>query len=501
MGLTGATIFYVNYFLVPIYAALMPGADLAIASLLSAVFAIPAYVIYAGFGTAMPRAGGDYIYQSRALVPAIGFAVVIGFWVMGSGAFLATGLLATLILSGFYPVFVFGGLAGAAQWVSSPTGLVILGIAAAILATALGVAGIKWVARVQKFIILPAFIISGITIPLILATTNPTAFQASFNHYTGALFGNSSVYHTVTAAYPPVGINWTQTIILGMVLGDTLVMFSVASAPLLGEIKGANNFRGVFWAYFLGGTITAVLFMFPASYFLQTALGKPFLQAIAQAGLFGSPPVPFFPTFAILTDMASSNYFLIILASLGYIAVGYYITAYDITWVSRIWLATSLDGLMPRVLGSTNHRTHAPLVALVLAGIITIAYIPIEAYLPSGFTIVGNVGIYTSAALPFVTAVAAVAFKYRQKSIYAASPIAKYRGLLQVSGAILAVLLAIVLYLYLFYAPLAVSLGPIGDSILAGQLIGWAIWFFAYRAYQKSKAVDVDLAFREIPAE
>jgi amino acid transporter len=501
MGLTGATIFYVNYFLVPIYSALLPGADLAWASVFTAVFAIPAYFVYAGLGSSMPRAGGDYLYQSRGLHASVGFTVVMGVWVIGSGAFLATSVLAVFILSGLYPVLLFGGFGAAAAWVSTPTGLVTLGVVISVIAILNGAAGIKWVARIQRYVILPAFLISGITIIYILASTNPTAFHTSFNNYANSLFGTSGLYEKIITGFTASGFSWFQTILLGMVLGDTLVMFSVASAPLLGEIKGANSFKGVWWAYFAGGSATALLFMLPQTYFLQTAIGKPFLQAISEGWLFGSVSMPFTPTFSMMTAMATSSYGLIVLSVLGYIAVGYFLLAYDFTWISRIWLAASIDNTIPRAVGATNHRTHAPLIALILAGLTTIIYIPIEAYIPSGFTIIGNIGIWTSGALPMITALAAMVFPWRQKSIYAQSPIAKYKWLLPVSGAILVVLLAIVLYSYAFYPALEVSLGVTGYSIIALELLGCAVWFFAYRAYQKSKGIEIDLAFREIPAE
>lgn len=100
-----------------------------------------------------------------------------------------------------------------------------------------------------------------------------------------------------------------------------------------------------------------------------------------------------------------------------------------------------------------------------------------------------------------ITAIAAIAFPWRQKNIFKAAPIAKYKGLLPVSGAILAILLGIVLYSYAFYPALEVSLGVTGYSLIAIELVGCAVWFYAFRAYQKSKGIDIDLGFREIPAE
>ena len=54
------------------------------------------YFVYAGLGSAMPRAGGDYLYESRSLHPVVGFTVPwacqLLFWLAfpAAGAFVVT---------------------------------------------------------------------------------------------------------------------------------------------------------------------------------------------------------------------------------------------------------------------------------------------------------------------------------------------------------------------------------------------------------------------------
>src|SRR5437879_7450402 len=56
--------------------ALDPGASVWAGIVLCGAFASLLAVVYAGLASAMPRTGGDYVFQSRTLRPWFGFATV-----------------------------------------------------------------------------------------------------------------------------------------------------------------------------------------------------------------------------------------------------------------------------------------------------------------------------------------------------------------------------------------------------------------------------------------
>src|ERR1700722_296321 len=56
------------------------GANVGLAILFMVAAAIPFYVCTSMLASALPRAGGDYVWQSRILHPAIGFAVTLSAW-------------------------------------------------------------------------------------------------------------------------------------------------------------------------------------------------------------------------------------------------------------------------------------------------------------------------------------------------------------------------------------------------------------------------------------
>src|ERR687891_2792684 len=118
----------------------LPGGQLVWGILLAMVLEIPIALAYVWLSTALPRSGGDYVFQSRVLGGGIGFTLVFsGFviWILQWVA-LSGWLLATL---GFAPLFLGLGasmgnasLVSMAEWFTTPAGIVITSIANALLA-------------------------------------------------------------------------------------------------------------------------------------------------------------------------------------------------------------------------------------------------------------------------------------------------------------------------------------------------------------------------------
>ena len=62
-------------FLFPYPQFASPGISIPLMLVLTLAFAVVVYFVYAALGSAMPRAGGDYLFQSRTLHPLVGFTV------------------------------------------------------------------------------------------------------------------------------------------------------------------------------------------------------------------------------------------------------------------------------------------------------------------------------------------------------------------------------------------------------------------------------------------
>ena len=71
--------------------SLFPGGDPVLASIITALLFVPLGIVYAMLLMATPRAGGDYVYVSRTLHPALGYVLnftLIVWFLFGTGSIL-----------------------------------------------------------------------------------------------------------------------------------------------------------------------------------------------------------------------------------------------------------------------------------------------------------------------------------------------------------------------------------------------------------------------------
>jgi len=133
----------------------LPGGNMVWGILLAMLFQIPVALSIVWLSTALPRSGGDYVFQSRVLGGGLGFtAVMSGFviWILQWVA-LSGWLLAYL---GFAPLFLglgatlgSSGLSNAGVWFTTGTGIIVTSIANAALSAGILVSGFKYYVRFQ----------------------------------------------------------------------------------------------------------------------------------------------------------------------------------------------------------------------------------------------------------------------------------------------------------------------------------------------------------------
>ena len=102
------------------YAVFIPGGSVFWTIIITTVFVLLEVVVYAGLISAMPRAGGDYIWQSRVFHSSIGFVFgATGWWFI---LWLWIPIYAALCVNSFIkPVLRIVGAGGAADWLA-PSG-------------------------------------------------------------------------------------------------------------------------------------------------------------------------------------------------------------------------------------------------------------------------------------------------------------------------------------------------------------------------------------------
>src|SRR5438876_6382410 len=164
------------------------GSNLVVGIVFAFVFELPIALSYAWLATALPRSGGDYVFQSRVFGGGFGFTVVFAFFVVWILQWVALSgwLLAAL---GIAPTFLglgvttgIHGFTTIGTWAASSTGIIVISIANALIALVLLVSGFRNYVRFQ-YIMWYAILISFGIVLLLFLGTNPTTFHAKINAF------------------------------------------------------------------------------------------------------------------------------------------------------------------------------------------------------------------------------------------------------------------------------------------------------------------------------
>jgi basic amino acid/polyamine antiporter, APA family len=531
-GFTWATLFSVGY------TSSFLGANVGLAILLMAISAIPFYLSTSMLSTAMPRAGGDYVWQSRVLHPSLAFASTFSAWTVWQWYF-ASFLGVVITTVGFQPLYALLGLtntgdanfaatlaAGYGQIDNTPvfiitTAVILLGFLVAAL-------GIRFYVRLQ-YLLFAGNAVSAFTLLAVLASTSHAQFISRLNSFAMPLVqaGNQSLVSstnvTNAGGYYQYVLNTAanQGIATSapFSLGNTLLLFGIIwisfgyafwSIYNLGEIKKAGNLKNQSVMQ-IGCSLVFAVFLLALWFLIEHVIGLPFLHAFYQLYGNGDPSTnplaflytPYYP--AIVASLSSNPtvwYLILALSSLGFFQV--ILIVYFAS--TRIMLAASLDRVLPDRLSYVTSRTHSPIVALIVSAIGCEAFLYLIVYYQPLTSYFSTAGLATQIAYILIS-VTAIIFPFRKKQIFDASPASKYKiggfPVLSLAG-----VLALIVNLYI--AGIFIAGPPLGflsvytassfEFVIGIFLICFIIYWIAFAA-RRSQRIDLSLSFAEIPPE
>ena len=487
-------------------AQIYPGSEAFIGLSVALVPSIFFGIMYVLFSMNMPRSGGDYVYTSRIIHPVIGFMMnfVFTFWLVmwwGSNFAIITSASISPALGGFALATNNSGLLSLASSIATTPNLIFLGGAVGLVIVTVFVSlGTRFTAR---FLVL-AFIvgmIGQITMMLIYAGSNQTAFVSAFNsHFAGTT--------SVTAIEQAATTNgWTFA---PFAIGASLAAIPYSflwylgynySAYVAGEVKNVRSSMfvailgalGIGWAFY---SVTWLLYNNVVPYQFQQSIS--YLFAAAPSAY----PLPIFPGPYFFVGLLNSNPIIALLPSIGLLFWAYNLPVAIAMVVTRNIFAWSFDRVVPRFLSDINPRTHSPIKTMLLLAAIGIVFLYFWVY-TSVFALMTNfiLGISLACIIP---GIAAIVYPYLRKEQWANTPAARYKigslPLIVLCGAV-----SIVFFAYIAYACYVTPgiSGPTGvpamSLILASFVITPIIYYVARWYHLRHEGIDISTAFKEIP--
>jgi len=496
--------------------AFVPGGQVLPAIILSGVFVTFLVITYAGLISAMPRAGGDYVWQSRVLGGGIAFILAVtGWWfILWHWAPIYANILTVEVLQPLFAIFKW---TGAVTWLGTHNGIFITSVGTIVLAGVLVSLGMEGYAKVQRVCFYLGMAALAVML-LILLFGSKSGFQSAFNSESANLFGaKGDVYAQTlrTAAtangVPAMKLSLTPFFGASLLLVPFMafwILYPNWGATLYGEVRGSGDFRrvmnGMMWGLWVTIAFAIIIVLLMAKTF-----GWQFFNA-ANANywfpLYGgtaAPTIPIFPYPPLLASfyVHSAVFQAIIVLAFGAWFLGWAGTLFLSS--TRVVFAAAFDRILPEWAASVSERRHVPFGALALMLFPSIIVSALYAY-KSGFITYTLDATLVIAVTFFGTAIAAVVLPWRKKSLYENSTIARYKvggvPLITISGAITAGFLGWMLFKWFTDSLYAINNKASLRYLVVLYGLAIAVYAIAY-VVRRRQGIDLKAIHQEIPVE
>src|SRR4030066_692278 len=407
---------------------------------IGAIFTVFEVIVYASLISAMPRAGGDYVWQSRILNRAIGFVLAVtGWWFI---LWLWTPLYGQMLTYEVYtPLLAIAGFKDSALWFSTTSTGQFVGMLSVCVIVFFYIAiGMKWYARIQKFCFFGGSIGLAMVFLLLLFGNNET-FIANFNALAprfGAQAGDvyAATMQAGVDAGTVAGPLFPLAIGASILLVPMLTFFNLWpnwGSTLYGEVRGASdykrNFMGMLWAIIVTTVGAVVLFLL-----IGKTIGWDFYKH-ANGAFWNStwgytsnpPPLPIWPYPALFAAFMVKSpalmFIIVLLMSLWWF--GWSGTLFLSS--TRVIFAAAIDRMLPEWVSKIEPRTKTPLNALLLMVIPSAIISYLYAFKVFNFQTLALDATVVIAITFLGSTIAGIVMPWRAKDVFDGSPIAKYK--------------------------------------------------------------------------
>src|SRR5438093_557860 len=499
--------------------AFVPTGQVLPALLISGVFITFLVITYAGMISVMPRAGGDYVWQSRVLTGGIAFVLAItGWWfILWYWAPVYGNILNVEVFQPLAAIFKADGLL---TFLSGKNGLFTVILITVVLAGFLVSLGMEGYAKVQKYCFYIGFIGLGIMF-LVMLIGSRAGFASAFDQEARNLFGVNNAYtQTLKDAG---GASVVPNLGFSPFFGDTLLLIPFLcfwilwpnwGATLYGEVRGASDFKrvmtGMMWGLWVTIAVALVFLLLASKFFGWQWFNAANLNYWNVVYGVGKSPIPICSYPPLLVSFYFHNAIVqaIIVLMFGAWFLGWAGTLFLSS--TRVIFAAAFDRILPERVADVSEKRHVPVMALVLMLVPSLIVSGFYAYWLTFRTFILDATLVIAVTF-FGTAIAATILPWRKKHLYENSAIARYKvagiPLISISGFLTALFLGFNLYKWLWppfnsdSSNLYAINVPKSLYFMGGMYVLALVIYLIAKFYRKTQGIELKAIYQEIPVE
>jgi basic amino acid/polyamine antiporter, APA family len=487
-----------------------PKGQLITATVIGGIWVSFLVIAYTGLVVTIPRAGGDYVWQTRILSSGIGFVMAVtGWWfILWLWAPIYGNILAVQLFQPIWATLKWTWPSGGAAWFGTHNGVFIVTLITIAVAGVLVSIGMAGYAKVQRWCFIGGVL--GFLVVVILLLINSHAdFIAAFNREGQHLFGVKNAYAATNHAAAKAGYS-TSSLGFGP-LGPTMLLIPALmffllwpnwGTTLYGEVRGASDFRRVFTGMFAGLWLT-VLFTVITLLLINKTFGWDFYQNANALDYnltpqFGIWPYPFMFAGWLVNNAAFQVVLLLVLSLWFFGWVGTLFLS-----STRVIFAAAFDRVLPDRAAEVSERRRVPVYSLLLMLLPAVGLAALYSYNSTFHNYTLDATLVIAVTYLF-SAIAVVILPLRKPDLWYASPASKIKlfgvPIVPVAGVVTIALLVFCLIEWLsndlYFVNNTSSLIYMGANYVLAIVI-----FVGARIIRNRQGIDLSLINKEIPVE
>ena len=474
---------------------------------ISAILVSFLVVTYTGLIVTIPRAGGDYVWQTRILGGGIGFVMAVtGWWfILWLWAPIYGNILSVQL---FQPLWATLGSPGGAAWFGSKNGVFVVCLITIVIAGLLVSLGMAGYARIQKWCFVGGLVAFAVVVILLLINSH-SSFVSSFNYEGQKLFGVHNAYTATNAAAHKAGYS-TYGMGFGpigpsMLLVPAMMFFILWpnwGSTLYGEIRGASDFRRVFSGMFSGLWITVILTIIFLLLVAKT-IGWDFYQNLNSLDYNATPQFGIWPYPFLFAGWLVHNtaFQVILILALSLWFFGWVGTLFLSS--TRVIFAAAFDRVLPDRAAEVSEKRKVPFYSLVLMLLPAAGLSAIYAYSLTFRNYFLDATLVIAVTYLF-SAIAVVILPWRKPDLWAASTASRFKflGVPIVLAAGWVTIGLLVFCLYEWFSNSLYFVNNKGSLVFMGAMYVLAIVVYVTaRVVRRRQGIDLALVNKEIPVE